>query len=93
MKRRLMEILACPIDKHHPLELYVFEEREEIVEGIILCPKCMRWYPIRDEIPEMLPDELRNEREEIEFLMKWRDKVPEKILLEGRPFNLSGKKS
>ncbi|MEM2424873.1 MAG: Trm112 family protein [Candidatus Bathyarchaeia archaeon] len=89
MKRRLMEILACPIDKHYPLELYIFEEGDEIVEGIIVCPKCMRWYPIRDEIPEMLPDELRNKREEIEFLRKWRDKIPEKILLEGKPFNLS----
>lgn len=90
MKRRLMEILACPIDKHYPLELYVFEEKEEIVEGIIVCPKCLRWYPIRDEIPELLPDELRNMREEIEFLKKWRDKIPEKILMEGKPFNLSG---
>ncbi len=88
MKRRLMSILACPIDKYHPLELYVFEEKEEIVEGIIVCPKCLRWYPIRDEIPEMLPDELRNERDEIDFLRKWRDKIPEKILSNGKPFNL-----
>ncbi|MEM1990316.1 MAG: Trm112 family protein [Candidatus Bathyarchaeia archaeon] len=88
MKRRLMDILACPIDKHHPLELYAFEEREEIIEGIIICPKCLRWYPIRDEIPEMLPDELRNKKDEVSFLKKWREKIPEKILLEGKPFNL-----
>lgn len=86
-----MDILACPIDKYHPLELYVFEEKEEIIEGIIVCPKCLRWYPIRDEIPEMLPDELRNRREDVEFLMKWREKVPERVLLEGKPFNLSEK--
>lgn len=83
-----MDILACPIDKHHPLELYAFEEREEIIEGIIICPKCLRWYPIRDEIPEMLPDELRNKKDEVSFLKKWREKIPEKILLEGKPFNL-----
>jgi len=83
-----MEILACPIDKYHPLELYVFKEEEEIIEGIIVCPKCLRWYPIRDEIPEMLPDELRNERDEINFLKKWKDKIPDKILLDGKPFNL-----
>lgn len=88
MKRRLMDILACPIDKHHPLELYVFEEKDEIVEGIIVCPKCLRWYPIRDRIPEMLPDELRKKRDEINFLKKWREKIPEKILLNGKPFNL-----
>lgn len=88
MKRKLMEILACPIDKHHPLELLVFEEKEEIVEGLIICPKCLRWYPIRDEIPEMLPDELRKENEDLPFFKKWKEKVPEKILLEGRPFNV-----
>lgn len=91
MKRYLMDILACPIDKHHPLELYIFEEKDEIVEGIIVCPKCLRWYPIRDEIPEMLPDELRNMRDELSFLEKWRDKIPEKILFEGKPFNLKEK--
>ena len=85
-----MDILACPIDKYYPLELYVFEEREEIVEGLIVCPKCLRWYPIRDEIPELLPDELRNKKEELSFLQKWKDKIPRKILLNGRPFNLSG---
>ncbi|RLI04296.1 hypothetical protein DRO22_04110, partial [Candidatus Bathyarchaeota archaeon] len=72
------------------LELHVFEEEDEIVEGTIICPKCLRWYPIRDEIPEMLPDELREEKDEIRFLRKWRDKIPQKILHEGKPFNLSG---
>jgi len=91
MKRRLMDILACPIDKYYPLELHVFEEKDEIVEGIIICPKCLRWYPIRDEIPEMLPDELREEKDELPFLQKWRDKIPEKILYEGKPFNLGSK--
>ena len=90
MKKKLMEILACPIDKHHPLELLIFEEKEEIVEGLIICPKCLRWYPIRDEIPEMLPDELRKEGEDLPFLRKWKKKVSEKIQLEGRPFNLKG---
>jgi uncharacterized protein YbaR (Trm112 family) len=88
IKRKLMEILACPIDKHHPLELYVFEEKDEIVEGLIVCSKCLRWYPIRDEIPEMLPDELRKQNEDLPFLKKWREKIPEKILREGKPFKL-----
>ncbi len=39
IKKKLIAILACPIDKHHPLELLVFEEKEEIVEGLIICPK------------------------------------------------------
>ena len=91
IKKKLMEILACPIDKHYPLELYIFEEKDEIVEGLIVCPKCSRWYPIRDEIPEMLPDELRKENEDLPFLKKWKGKIPEKIQLEGKPFNLGSR--
>jgi uncharacterized protein YbaR (Trm112 family) len=93
IKKKLMEILACPIDKHYPLDLLIFEEGEEIVEGLITCPKCLRWYPIRDEIPEMLPDELRKESEDLPFLKKWKDKIPDKILQEGKPFRLSMVKS
>jgi len=48
----------------------------------------LRWYPIRDEIPEMLPDELRKETEDLPFLKKWKAKIPEKILAEGKPFKL-----
>jgi uncharacterized protein YbaR (Trm112 family) len=88
IKRKLMDILACPIDKYYPLELHVFEEKEEIAEGMIVCPKCLRWYPIRDEIPEMLPDELREEKDELPFLRKWKAKAPKKILTEGKPFNI-----
>jgi uncharacterized protein YbaR (Trm112 family) len=83
-----MEILACPIDKHHPLDLHVFEEKDEIVEGLIVCPKCNRWYPNREEIPEMLPDELRKESEDLPLLKKWKDKAPQNIVSEGKPFNL-----
>jgi uncharacterized protein YbaR (Trm112 family) len=88
MKKELIEVLACPIDKEYPLELHVFEQKDEIIEGLIVCPKCLRWYPIRDEIPEMLPDELRKENEDLPFLKKWKNKIPEKILKQGRPFRL-----
>jgi len=89
VKRELMDILACPIDKHHPLELHIFEEKEGIiVEGIIVCTQCSRWYPIRDEVPELLPDDIREEKRELEFLRRWRGQVPPKVLSEGKPFNL-----
>jgi uncharacterized protein YbaR (Trm112 family) len=90
MKRTLMDILACPIDKHHPLDLLVFDEKDEIIEGIIICSQCNRWYPIRDEIPEMLPDELRKDTEDLPFLKKWKEQVPENIIKDGKPFNLKG---
>jgi uncharacterized protein YbaR (Trm112 family) len=83
-----MDILACPIDKSYPLELHVFEEADEILSGIITCPKCNRWYPIIDEIPHMLPDDLREEKEDTAFLRKWREKIPQKTLKEGKPYRL-----
>ncbi|MDI9643634.1 MAG: Trm112 family protein [Candidatus Verstraetearchaeota archaeon] len=88
MKRRLMEILACPMCRNHPLELIVFSEENEIDEGIIICNSCNRWYPIKETIPHMLPDELREMEEDTEFLRRWEDKVPKKIVGEGKPFNL-----
>jgi uncharacterized protein YbaR (Trm112 family) len=83
-----MEILACPIDKHHPLDLHVFDEKNEVVEGIIVCTECNRFYPIIDEIPHMLPDNLRSKDEDLKFLKKWIEKLPEKVKTQGKPFNL-----
>jgi len=88
LKKTLMEILACPICKHYPLQLYIFEEKKEIVEGLIVCGSCKRWYPIIDEIPHMLPDELRNKEEDLAFLKKWKDKLPEEVVKEGKPYTL-----
>ena len=84
-----MEILACPIDKHYPLELLVFEEKEEIIEGLLVCTECDRWYPISDEIPQMLPDDLREAKEDLMWLEKWKSRVPARVLSEGKPFKLA----
>jgi len=127
MKYRLLDLLACPICKTFPLELYVIEEKtydrrmefdkipyceeycgflrvsikevdntpceecfkKEVVTGALYCVKCGRWYPIIDEIPRMLPDDLRDKRAELEFLEKHRGKLPDKIVYEGKPFRLT----
>ncbi|MCD6511505.1 MAG: Trm112 family protein [Thaumarchaeota archaeon] len=89
MKRSLLDILACPIDKHYPLELYELESKGDIVvEGVLRCPKCNRYYPIIDEIPIMLPDELRDKDRDLSFLEKWKDKLPRVIVYEGLPHHL-----
>ncbi|MDE1769697.1 MAG: Trm112 family protein [Thaumarchaeota archaeon] len=89
MNRKLMEILACPIDKYFPLELLEFTTKEEIVsEGVIFCSKCSRYYPIIEEIPIMLPDELRDKNQDIEFLNKYKNTLPEKIFSKGVPWHL-----
>ena len=85
----MMEILACPIDKHFPLDVYEIDVKEEAIhEGVIFCSKCSRFYPIIDEIPIMLPDELRDKEQDMEFLRKYKDKIPEKIATKGSPWHL-----
>lgn len=89
MKRKLLDILACPIDKHYPLELFeVKSEGDLIVDGVLVCIQCGRFYPIIDEIPVMLPDDLRNKNEDIDFLAKYREKLPEKVVKLGKPYHL-----
>lgn len=89
MKKELLDILACPIDKHYPLELIEINSKNDvIIDGALLCTKCNRFYPIIDEIPVMLPDELRKSNEDIEFLSKWVDKLPEKTVYNGLPVHL-----
>ena len=89
MNKTMMDILACPIDKNHPLELFEIKETDDVVsEGAIFCPKCSRFYPIIEEIPIMLPDELRDKKQEMEFLKKFMDKLPEKIITKANPWHL-----
>jgi uncharacterized protein YbaR (Trm112 family) len=89
MQRKLLDILACPIDKSYPLQLLEFELKEEtIVSGVLLCSKCGRYYPIVDEIPVMLPDNLRNKKEDLTFLEKWKDRMPDGVIHGGKPWSL-----
>ena len=59
-----------------------------IIEGILYCKKCLRFYPIIDEIPIMLPDELREKEKDLEFLNKWKNNIPQKILSNANPWHL-----
>jgi uncharacterized protein YbaR (Trm112 family) len=95
MRKSMLDILACPIDKHYPLELEEFKTIEDssineilIQEGILSCPSCNRFFPIIEEIPILLPDELRDRQKDIEFLKIWRERIPEKIIKYGNPWHL-----
>jgi len=89
MNKTMMGILACPIDKNHPLELFEINEKDNVVsEGALFCLKCSRFYPIIEEIPIMLPDELRDKKQEMEFLKKYKETLPEKIITKANPWHL-----
>ena len=89
MNRKLLDILVCPIDKSHPLELFENKsDDEKITEGSLYCQKCSRFFPIIDEIPIMLPDELRDKEQDIEFLKRNIKELPEKIITQALPWHL-----
>ncbi len=89
MNKTMMDILACPIDKTHPLELFEINEKNDVVaEGALFCAKCSRFYPIIEEIPIMLPDELRDKKQEMEFLKNYKKQLPEKITAKANPWHL-----
>lgn len=88
-KSVMMQMLACPIDKHHPLELYEVNTTDDVVsEGALYCIKCSRFYPIIEEIPIMLPDDLRDKKQEMEFLAKYEKSLPKKITVDANPWHL-----
>lgn len=85
----MLDILACPMDKAHPLELFaVAEAGGTVAEGALYCPKCSRFYPIMESIPIMLPDELRDKKRELEFLKNNRSKLPDKVTTMANPWHL-----
>ncbi len=89
MQRKLLDILACPIDKHYPLELLEFKTSDDVIaDGVLLCSECARYYPIVEEIPIMLPDNLRTRKDDLAFLEKWKGSLPEKVVHGGKPWSL-----
>jgi len=57
--------------------------RIDIISGVIICPRCGRWYPIIDSIPWMYPDARRKhpriKSKEEEFIRKYWDVLPQEV--------------
>jgi len=60
------------MDKHD-LEITVITETEEgsVLEALMTCPECKRYYPVIYGIPVMIPDEYRDKSLEVPELKKW----------------------
>jgi len=73
-------------------ELYLINKiktETEIKTGLLFCEECKRWYPIIDTIPQMLPDEYRDEKAEIQFLRTNKDLLDSAFFRQNlKPFNL-----
>ncbi len=73
-------------------ELYFLNKikvETEIESGLLFCDKCNRWYPIIDTIPQMLPDQFRDKKKDIEFLKINKNLLDEEFFNQNlKPFNL-----
>lgn len=72
MNASLLNKLCCPIDKHDLVsKVFVQHENGDIIEGLLTCADCRRYYPIIYGIPIMTPDEYREKALEEPILKKW----------------------
>lgn len=87
MTRTLFNKLCCPADRND-LEIQVVTEDDEgeILEALMSCPECGRYFPVIYGIPILIPDEYRDEEMEQPLLERWshqleesprRDELPE----------------
>lgn len=61
----------------------------EIESGLLFCDKCHRWFPIIDTIPQMLPDEYRDQEKDTNFLETNKNLLDHKFLKQDlKPFNI-----
>jgi uncharacterized protein YbaR (Trm112 family) len=54
----------------------------EVGAGLLECASCGRWYPIVNEMPRMLPDDLRDRKLEKQFIETWKSLLPASIVNE-----------
>jgi len=61
----------------------------EIDSGLLFCEKCNRWFPIIETIPQMLPDEYRDETKESKWIKSKKDFLDAGFIKQDlKPFNI-----
>jgi len=66
----------------------ITKETNIVEEGLLLCKACLRFYPIMEEIPIILPDDLRDKKKDIEFLKKWKELIPRDLVNNLKPWTV-----
>ncbi len=72
MKLETIKQLCCPRDKEElNLKIISRDLNDNILEGVLTCSSCKRYYPIISGIPIMSPDEYREKQLEAPVIKKW----------------------
>ncbi|NML20060.1 hypothetical protein HHL16_04200 [Pseudoflavitalea sp. G-6-1-2] len=76
-----LQQLCCPFDKKDlSLKIFATDTNHHIVEGLLTCEHCKRYYPIIHGVPIMSPDEYREWSLEAPVVKKWEAKLEGKKL-------------
>lgn len=76
MRIETIKKLCCPFDKEElTLSIIKQDSQNKIMEGILTCSYCQRYYPIVAGIPIMSPDEYREKQLEAPILEKWKPEL------------------
>ena len=89
MRETALEYLSCPVDMTSLKVYSVIRNHDEVMEGILHCPSCKRWYPITEGIPVFYRDEDRKPSDR-HILEGYSTVIPAEILSDGRPYNAAG---
>lgn len=90
MHESLLPILRCPVDGG-TLSLTAAMNRAEdgeLLEGVLCCDSCRRWFRIEEGIADLVRDGLREEEEDRRFLERHQAALPEELLQSGVPVSL-----
>ncbi|QMU31224.1 Trm112 family protein [Adhaeribacter radiodurans] len=86
MKLETIQKLCCPFDKAElDLQIITRDTSNNIMEGVLTCTQCQRYYPIICGIPIMSPDEYREKQLEAPLVEKWN---PELLYQNSHDFKL-----
>lgn len=73
MRQSTIDKLCCPFDKADlNLQIIAKDLNENIIEGLLCCKTCNRYYPIVKGVPIMSPDEYREHKLEQPMLENWK---------------------
>jgi len=72
-----------------PLQITENTEGIRVNQGCLYCTNCLRFYMIKDEILYLSQDNLREKEEELDFLQDWQTDLPEKVVFQAKPWNLT----
>ena len=73
MKTTTLSKLCCPFDKKDlDLQIVSQDTNNNILEGLLTCTECKRYYPIVKGIPIMNPDEYREAKFELPMMANWK---------------------